>query len=124
MNTMKPHASPGRTALAVVLVAAALAMAGCSARITFSPDAAVRVTVAAQAEGGLLVVRVPASRPSAGIDVRTRDGGVFHIPPGHYPPPGQCRIWRPGVPPGQQEPPGDCDDLERRVPANAALVIG
>jgi hypothetical protein len=25
-----------------------------------------------------------------------------HVPPGHYPPPGYCRIWHPGRPPGHQ----------------------
>jgi hypothetical protein len=44
------------------------------------------------------------------------------IPPGHYPPPGSCRIWIPGVPPGQQSPPGNCTDLQRRVPPGAVLV--
>ncbi len=30
------------------------------------------------------------------------------IPPGHMPPPGECRVWQPGVPPGQQPPPYRC----------------
>jgi hypothetical protein len=125
MNTLRTQAAiPGRAALAAVVLAAVLALPACSARIDFSPGATAQVTVSASVEGDLLVVRVPASRPSAGIDVRVGDGSAVHIPPGHYPPPGQCRIWRPGVPPGQQEAPGDCDDLERRVPPNAVLVIG
>jgi hypothetical protein len=37
------------------------------------------------------------------VDVR-HDGGYYKsalpdIPPGHMPPPGECRIWLPGVPP-------------------------
>jgi hypothetical protein len=44
------------------------------------------------------------------------------IPPGHYPPPGSCRIWVPGLPPGQQSPPGNCADLQHRVPPGAVLV--
>lgn len=43
------------------------------------------------------------------------------IPPGHRPPPGQCRVWYPGRPPGQQPPPGDCDVT---VPADAVLIEG
>lgn len=43
-------------------------------------------------------------------------GSYFHqhgythlqIPPGHYPPPGECRIWYPDRPPGHQPPPGQC----------------
>ena len=46
------------------------------------------------------------------------------IPPGHLPPPGQCRIWFPGAPPGQQPPPGPCSDLEWRVPLGAWLIYG
>lgn len=46
------------------------------------------------------------------------------IPPGHMPPPGECRIWYPDAPPGQQPPPGKCRDLERRVPPGAILVRG
>ena len=46
----------------------------------------------------------------------------FHIPPGHLPPPGECRIWYPDLPPGQQPPPGDCQDLRWRVPPGAWLI--
>jgi hypothetical protein len=42
----------------------------------------------------------------------------LNIPPGHFPPPGECRIWFPGRPPGQQPPPGDC----RRVPPGAWVI--
>jgi len=48
-------------------------------------------------------------------------GSHYNIPPGHMPPPGECRIWFPGLPPGQQPPPGNCYDLERRVPSGAFL---
>jgi hypothetical protein len=37
-----------------------------------------------------------------------RDGIVLRIPPGHLPPPGECRVWRPGVPAGHQPPPFRC----------------
>lgn len=32
----------------------------------------------------------------------------LRIPPGHYPPPGECRLWYPDRPPGHQPPPGQC----------------
>lgn len=35
------------------------------------------------------------------------------IPPGHMPPPGECRVWYAGVPPGQQPPPTGCREAER-----------
>lgn len=44
------------------------------------------------------------------------------IPPGHLPPPGECRIWLPGVPPGHQPPPGPCPQLARELPAGAWLI--
>lgn len=36
---------------------------------------------------------------------------TLDIPPGHYPPPGHCRVWYPGRPPGQQPPPVRCHGL-------------
>jgi len=50
--------------------------------------------------------------------------GSVHVPPGHMPPPGQCRIWFPARPPGHQSPPGDCHELRYRVPSGAVLVEG
>ena len=55
------------------------------------------------------VVAVPAAADDK-KDRRGRDEGRFSIPPGHLPPPGECRVWYPGVPPGHQPPPFRCDD--------------
>ncbi|MGH9198676.1 MAG: hypothetical protein ACRD1T_23475, partial [Acidimicrobiia bacterium] len=57
-------------------------------------------------------------------------GSYFHehgythlsIPPGHYPPPGECRIWYPDRPPGHQPPPGNCYQLRTQVPFGAWLI--
>lgn len=46
------------------------------------------------------------------------------IPPGHLPPPGECRIWFPDRPPGQQPPPGPCEVLYWQVPHGAVLARG
>jgi hypothetical protein len=46
----------------------------------------------------------------------------FHVPPGHMPPPGSCRIWFPGRPPGHQPAPGSCRVLSRQVPLGAYLI--
>ncbi|OPY77218.1 MAG: hypothetical protein A4E65_02816 [Syntrophorhabdus sp. PtaU1.Bin153] len=40
------------------------------------------------------------------------------IPPGHYPPPGECRIWYPDRPPGQQPPSAGCS----QVPPGAWVI--
>ncbi|NIP80339.1 MAG: hypothetical protein GWM90_14380 [Gemmatimonadetes bacterium] len=61
-----------------------------------------------------------------GEEGRSRDGGVYarsaRVPPGHYPPPGECRIWYPGREPGHQPPPGRCDRFVGRVPFGAFLL--
>ncbi|MEW8211967.1 MAG: hypothetical protein AB2735_16035, partial [Candidatus Thiodiazotropha taylori] len=45
-----------------------------------------------------------------------------HIPPGHLPSPGECRLWEEGVPPGRQSEPGDCEELEDDVTDDTVLV--
>ncbi|RJP75122.1 MAG: hypothetical protein C4532_00840 [Candidatus Abyssobacteria bacterium SURF_17] len=71
---------------------------------------------------GCASVRVAGTAP--GHVVVEEQYGVVAIPPGHLPPPGECRIWYPGEPPGQQPPPGPCSELEWRVPLGAWLVHG
>lgn len=44
---------------------------------------------------------------------------ALHIPPGHLPPPGMCRIWYPDRPPGHQSPPDDCAYLAREGAARS-----
>jgi len=44
------------------------------------------------------------------------------IPPGHMPPPGQCRVWYPNRPAGHQPPPGNCQALQYHTPPGAWLV--
>lgn len=48
----------------------------------------------------------------------------FGIPPGHLPPPGQCRVWIPGEAPGKQKKykSGACESVADDVPAGAWLV--
>ena len=56
------------------------------------------------------------------LPAMAKDDHVFHIPPGHMPPPGMCRIWIPGRPPGHQPAPGSCRVLSREVPPGAYLI--
>jgi len=106
--------------IAVALLA--LALSACAPSLTVDVGGSVRMTATATSSG-LLTVHVPAARRGA-IEVQDVDGRYFKIPPGHFPPPGACRIWYPHQPPGQQPPPGACRELERRVPAGAYLVYG
>lgn len=44
-------------------------------------------------------------------DMGHRGPRTIHVPPGHYPPPGECRVWYPDRPPGHQPSPGSCHHL-------------
>lgn len=48
--------------------------------------------------------------------------GLTGVPRGHYPPPGQCRLWYQGRPPGQQPAATKCSALMGRVPAGAFVL--
>ena len=47
---------------------------------------------------------------------------VLGVPPGQYPPVGECRVWMPGTPPGQQPAPCSCFSLLRDVPVGAWVL--
>lgn len=51
-------------------------------------------------------------------------GSAAQVPPGHMPPPGECRIWFHDREPGQQPPPGNCRKLRKQVPPGASLIRG
>lgn len=67
-----------------------------------------------------------ASGAERGVETSEAQGrstaATLGIPPGHLPPPGQCRIWEPGRPPGHQRRPGPCRELERQVRRGDWLV--
>lgn len=46
------------------------------------------------------------------------------LPPGHYPPPGQCRVWVAGVAPGRQAAAAPCDQLGEIPPGAFVLFAG
>lgn len=72
------------------------------------------------------VVLVPDPSPDVVVVNDERgDQGVaraLHVPRGHYPPPGECRLWYEGRPPGQQPAPGRCERFIGRVPAGAFIL--
>lgn len=71
---------------------------------------------------GDVVIRGEESESRRDGDDRARSPG--QVPPGHYPPPGECRIWFVNRPPGHQPPPARCESLIGRVPAGAFLLYG
>jgi hypothetical protein len=48
---------------------------------------------------------------------------MLFVPPGQYPPQGQCRVWIHDRPPGQQASPAACDALGE-IPAGAFILFG
>ena len=129
-RSSKTGARPQRTvplvnALAAVVLV--LLLGACFPVVTIeteSPNVSTSLRVTPGRSGIIDTVRVPTPRPRGALEVVRADGTVFRIPPGHYPPPGACRIWFPERPPGQQPAPGECDVLDRRVPAGAYLIYG
>ena len=113
--------------MAVAAAATFAVLAACAPTITIETEGRIEtaaIVVSPKDTGTFLYVEVPASRQGGALEVVRADGTVFRIPPGHFPPPGQCRVWDPDRPPGRQSPPGSCDVLERRVPAGHYLVYG
>lgn len=55
--------------------------------------------------------------------VRVPGQRVLFVPPGQYPPQGQCRVWIHNRPPGQQARPAPCDALGE-IPSGAFILFG
>ena len=84
-------------AIVVLLVIAVVTMSGCA---SFTIEARGSNTV---------------PEPTPEKRVRNSAPDPIGIPPGHFPPPGHCRVWHPGTPPGHQPPPGSCSVVERDI---------
>lgn len=70
-----------------------------------------------------ILVRPP--EPAVVADERgnePRRHRALGVPPGHLPPPGECRIWHPGRPPGHQPPPQQCAGAAARAPAGTWVL--
>lgn len=64
------------------------------------------------------------SRPSTGYyEPNYRQPGPPHIPPGHLPPPGACRVWFYDRPPGHQPPPTSCHRAEHEAYRYGGVVV-
>ena len=75
------------------------------------------VVVQAPPPPAVLVVQPPPPPPARVVVVEPRH---IHVPPGHYPPKGYCRLWYPGRPPGHQPPPMACHQVV--VPPGAFVL--
>ena len=93
------------TTLALLLVAT-LAASGC-ASFTFEARG-----------GGSTVPDPPPAKHGHDHPAPAR----LNIPPGHFPPPGKCRVWHPGGPPGHQPAPGLCSVVEHDVAPGDWLI--
>jgi hypothetical protein len=83
-----------------------------------------RVRYAALVLGTLLAGCTVYAEPAPAPAYVYHRPAAAHVPPGHLPPPGACRIWYPDRPPGHQPPPGPCHALQYQVPPGAVLVRG
>ncbi len=102
------------------LVALAMSASACSShRVVVEPEPGVRTTGRASSSTALPTgAKAATANPNASTSAR------LGIPPGHLPPPGQCRVWVPGEAPGRQKDgaAGDCAWVQARVPPGAWLV--
>jgi hypothetical protein len=53
---------------------------------------------------------------------RRTTAATLGVPPGHLPPPGQCRVWVPGNPPGHQARSRSCAGIERQAAAGTWIL--
>lgn len=108
-------------AAAVAGLCLALSAAACSK----TPPAGGTVVTDRSADAAVAGGGATEVEPRQGVADEASTAARFQIPPGHLPPPGQCRVWMPGEPPGQQKkkyPVGRCSDLRLSMPADAWLV--
>jgi hypothetical protein len=68
------------------------------------------------------IIRVDTVRVASNSS-NTSSKRTLRLPPGHYPPEGQCRVWIEGRPPGQQANAAPCDALGT-IPAGAFILFG
>jgi hypothetical protein len=104
------------------LLAVAIGATACSSRpVVIEPEPAVYSTGRSTASAD---AALPSGARAATTNPNASTAATLGIPPGHLPPPGQCRVWIPGEPPGRQEAQasGDCAWVQTRVPPGGWLV--
>lgn len=68
-------------------------------------------------------ISTTSTRPTPAVHRASSGASVAHIPPGHYPAPGTCRVWLPGEAPGHQPKPRSCAGIERAAPAGSWILM-
>jgi hypothetical protein len=91
--------------------AAVIALSGCASVSAGGSEA----TKAPQKSSDVAVVYD--SKHDNRVTART-----LKVPKGHYPPPGQCRLWYSGRAPGHQPRATKCERLIGNVPAHAFIL--
>jgi hypothetical protein len=69
-----------------------------------------------------VVQQPPAETRPAPQAAERRSAATLGVPPGHLPPPGQCRVWVPGKPPGHQSKARACAGIERTATAGSWIL--
>ncbi len=85
--------------------------------VAAAPPPPTPVVVQAPPPPPAVVVPTPAPPTTTVVVVEPRR---IHVPPGHYPPRGYCRLWYPGRPPGHQPRPMACHQV--MVPSGAFVL--
>jgi hypothetical protein len=82
-------------------------------------------TLKAVGVGALVLLINPATVLAQGRG-KSKAAAAKGIPPGHLPPPGECRVWYEGVPPGHQPPATSCGAAEAtaRQTRSARVIYG
>jgi hypothetical protein len=106
---------------AILLSGAALMLTACSQSVSTPTTTPTRTT------GSTARAEQPASRAPKKAAAKQPARGPRHlngVPPGHFPKPGECRLWYSGKPPGQQPKATSCASLRGKVPAGAFILYG
>ena len=72
---------------------------------------------------GMALALVAAGLVAAPAGAQGRGRNAQGIPPGHVPPPGQCRVWYDGQPPGRQPAATSCAAAQRVAARTGGRVI-
>jgi hypothetical protein len=115
-----------KTKISLVTLGLAIAAAPLAAQISPRGDGSSRTGGTARQRIETAQDVLDAARARAGIETGRTTSRDSHIPRGHLPPRGSCRVWIEGVPPGHQPPVTSCAEAERdrfRY-SNASVIYG